>query len=95
LCGLANLTEVDSVGRDALFLDELLDLVAKSEEEAVIADQFRTRSSVFAALSLTNGLAMAGILWLAVMWPLCELTRSSDMFSARLEPNVYKESWYQ
>jgi hypothetical protein len=47
----------------------------------------RTISRVFAARSLTNGLAIAGMRCDALIWPFWLLTRSSDMLSEQCARN--------
>jgi hypothetical protein len=82
---LPDLACVDGISGNALFLDELLDLshqLALLNTFPIIANvngQSRTISSVFAALSLTKGLAIGGMRCEALMWPLWLLTRSSDI----------------
>jgi hypothetical protein len=83
LNGFANLAEVDGVGGYTFFFDELFDLerimsVGVGCQKEVKQGK-RTISNVFAARSLSHGRAITGTRWLAVRWPLCEFTRSSDM----------------
>jgi hypothetical protein len=93
---LPDLADVDGVGGDAFFFDELLDLVlvlvtASSTEE--LCRQL-TISSVFAALSLTNGRAITGIRSLAEMWPFWLFLRRSygtDMILRRCQMKVCTE----
>lgn len=84
LYSLANLAQVDGVGGDTFFFNELLDLFYASD----MASQLRTkregkhtRSRVLAARSLTKGRAMAGTRCEAVRWPCWLLTRRSDIFN--------------
>jgi hypothetical protein len=79
LCGFSNLANVYSVGGDAFFFDKLLyldDMLATGSSTKVPCHQL-TISSVFAALSLTNGLAITGIRSLAEMWPFWLFLRRS------------------
>jgi hypothetical protein len=79
LCGFPDLADVDGVGGDAFFFDELLDLddVLTSASSIKPSCHQLTISSVFAALSLTNGRAITGIRSLAEMWPFWLFLRRS------------------
>jgi hypothetical protein len=61
LDGFADLADVDGVGGNAFFFDELLYLHGIRMQQLWSNERPHTRSSVFAARSLTKGRAMTGM----------------------------------